>query len=34
MDVVDVRAEGKCTEARLWDSHTRTISTLGGSPEG
>lgn len=34
MDVVDVRAEGKCREARLWDSHTRTISTLGGSPEG
>ncbi|WP_455834523.1 2'-5' RNA ligase family protein [Pseudarthrobacter siccitolerans] len=29
MDCVDVRAEGQCIEARLWDSATRTVTPLG-----
>lgn len=34
MDALDVRTQGECTAARLWDSPTRTTTTLGGSPEG
>jgi 2'-5' RNA ligase len=30
---VDVQADGHCTEARLWDSSTRTTSSLGGFPD-
>ena len=32
MDALDGRTEGQCIEARLWDSSTRTTTTLGGSP--
>lgn len=28
IDVLDVRAEGRCTAARLWDSTTQTITSL------
>jgi 2'-5' RNA ligase len=34
MDALDVQTQGECTAARLWDSPTRTTTTLGGSPEG
>ncbi|TQJ58768.1 2'-5' RNA ligase superfamily protein [Arthrobacter sp. SLBN-83] len=30
MDLLDLRLEGQCTGARLWDSSTRAISPLGG----
>ena len=32
VDCVDVRAEGQCIEARLWDSTTRTVTPLGHPP--
>jgi 2'-5' RNA ligase len=28
MDLLDLRFQGQCTEARLWDSTTRTITSL------
>jgi len=31
MDLLDLRLEGRCTGARLWDSSTRAISPLGES---
>ena len=34
MDALDVRTQGECTAAHLWDSPTRTTTTLGGWPEG
>jgi 2'-5' RNA ligase len=30
LEALDEAAEGHCTEARLWDSPTRTITPLGG----
>jgi 2'-5' RNA ligase len=33
-DALDVRTEGECTAARLWDSPTRTTTILGGPPGG
>jgi 2'-5' RNA ligase len=30
---LDVRTEGECTAARLWDSPSRTTTTLSGRPE-
>jgi 2'-5' RNA ligase len=30
MDVLDVRTQGECTAARLWDSPTRTTTALSG----
>ncbi|HEY1155711.1 MAG TPA: 2'-5' RNA ligase family protein [Arthrobacter sp.] len=30
MDLLDLRLEGQCTAARLWDSSTRAIAPLGG----
>ncbi|WP_458781980.1 2'-5' RNA ligase family protein [Arthrobacter sp. D3-16] len=30
---LDVRTEGECTAARLWDSPTRTTTSLAGPPE-
>lgn len=32
LDALEDRAEGQCIEARLWDSSTRTITSLGGRP--
>jgi 2'-5' RNA ligase len=32
LDTLDVRAEGRCTGARLWDSTTGTITSLSQSP--
>lgn len=32
MDILDVRAEGRCIDARLWDSTTRTITSLNRGP--
>lgn len=32
MDTLDVRAEGRCTDARRWDSTTRTITSLHQGP--
>lgn len=32
LDALDVRAEGRCTDARLWDSTTRTITPLNQGP--
>lgn len=30
MDLLDLRFEGRCTGARLWDSGTKTVTPLGG----
>ena len=30
MDLLDLRFEGRCTRARLWDSGTKTVTPLGG----
>jgi 2'-5' RNA ligase len=32
LDALAARTEGQCVEARLWDSSTRTITSLGGRP--
>jgi 2'-5' RNA ligase len=32
VDCVDARAEGRCIEARLWDSTTSTVTPLGHPP--
>ncbi|MDQ0729919.1 2'-5' RNA ligase family protein [Arthrobacter sp. B1I2] len=29
MDLLDLRLEGRCTGARLWDSSTKTVTPLG-----
>lgn len=31
MDLLELRLEGRCTEARLWDSNTKTLTRLGSS---
>lgn len=31
VDLLDLRLEGRCTGARLWDSSTRTVTPLGAS---
>jgi hypothetical protein len=31
MDLLDLRLEGRCTGARLWDSSTKTVTPLGPS---
>ncbi|NUT71443.1 2'-5' RNA ligase family protein [Pseudarthrobacter sp. C4D7] len=31
MDLLDLRVEGSCTAARLWDSSTKTVTLLGGA---
>ena len=33
MDALDMQPEGRCVEARLWDSSSRTTTALGGSPD-
>ncbi|MBT2568044.1 2'-5' RNA ligase family protein [Arthrobacter sp. ISL-85] len=33
MDLLDLRIEGRCTAARLWDSSTKAVTLLGGLPE-
>ena len=30
LDLLDLRFEGRCTGARLWDSDSRTVTPLGG----
>ena len=32
MELLDLRVEGQCTAARLWDSSTRTVTPLGEAP--
>jgi hypothetical protein len=32
MELVDARAEGWCTDARLWDGPTKTVTSLSGAP--
>ena len=32
LDALDARAEGRCTDVRLWDSTTRTITGLNQGP--
>lgn len=31
MDLLDLRIEGRCTAARLWDSSTKKVTPLGGT---
>ena len=31
-ELLDLRLEGECTDARLWDSGTKTVTSLGSHP--